>query len=322
MRMKRLVLSGVLACAALVVTGCRGNQAIGGAGGASGTGDVPSSDMATASAKTYMKTTVAAMRMMASAHIDVELDGVISLGVTSSSKSPKIFVQDAGGGDFSAVVVHCQSGSTSHPCTLATANALHGIQDGRVINIQGTYSKSKSGFETVYVDSVTDVGPGKMPSPTSVTLADVARGANNTKLWFQYVSVSMGTTTLKGYDWSPAEFKYTGGSGGCPAMFGWGMVPSTSADSIGSACNATTQPASAVSGMPPADEYFIGTDFYDGFTYSSDCACAGMFKDTLIAATNTVSGKLTGILIGDVPYMQTTSYQYIAPKSNSDITIQ
>jgi hypothetical protein len=327
--MKRLVLSGMLACAGLIVAGCRGNQGAGGggSGGTGGGGGAGSGgglgDMATAPTKMYMKTTIATMRMPMSAHADVELDGVVSLGVTPSKASPKIFVQDAAGGDFTAIMGRCETSSMTHICTMATATIVSGIQDGRLVNIKGTYSKSKSGFETLYIDSIEDMGAGTVPAPATVTLADIARTANNPKYWFQRVTVDMGTTTLKGFDWSPAEFKYTAGTGGCPAMFGWGLVPSTSTDTVGAACDTTnTQPATAVSAMPPADEYLIGTDFYKGFTYSTDCACAGKYKDTVFTAANTVSGKLNGVLIGDVPYMQTTVYQYLAPKANSDITLQ
>jgi hypothetical protein len=316
----------MLACAGLIVVGCRGNQAIGGGAGAGGSGGgggaAGGEDMGPA-AKNYMKTSIASMRAPASAHTDVELDGVIAIAKTPSKTSPKIFVQDAGGGDFTAILARCETSSMTHPCTMATAMIVGGIQDGRSVTIKGTYSKSKSGFETLYIDSISDDSAGTMPAPAAVSLADVGRSANNPKYWFQRVTVNMGATTLKGFDWSPAEFRYTAGTGGCPAMFGWGMVPSTSSDTAGSACGAmNTQPATAVSGTPPTDEILIGTDFYVGFTYSSDCACAGKYKDTIVAPGNTVSGNLAGVLIGDVPYMQTTVYQYIAPKANGDITIQ
>jgi hypothetical protein len=327
--MKRLVLSGMIACAGLIVAGCRGNQGSGGGGGNGGSGGGGGGgsgggmgDMATAQ-KTYTKTTIAMMRTPASAHQDVELDGVISLGITPSTKSPKIFVQDAAGGDFSAIMARCETSSMTHPCTMATASTVAGIQDGRTVTIQGTYSKSKNGFEALYIDNIMDTGAGTMPAPATVTLADIGRSANNPKYWFQRITVDMGTVTLKGFDWSPAEFKYTAGTGGCPAEFGWGMVPSTSTDTVGSACSAANaQPATAVTGMPPADEVLIGTDFYKGFTYSTDCACAAKYKDTVVTAANTMSGKINGVLIGDVPYMQTTVYQYVAPKANADVTLQ
>jgi hypothetical protein len=319
----------MLACAGLIAAGCRGSQGAGGggAGGTGGGGGAGSGggtgDMAGPVAKSYMKTTIAAMRAPASAHTDVELDGVISIAKTPSKGSPKIFVQDAAGGDFSAIIARCETTSMTHPCTMATATTIGNIQDGRSLTVKGTYSKSKSGFETLYIDSISDDAAGAMPAPAQVSLADVSRSANNPKYWFQRVTVNMGATTLKGYDWSPAEFRYTAGTGGCPAMFGWGMVPSTSTDTAGAACDATNmQPATAVSGMPPTDEVLIGTDFYVGFTFSSDCACAGKYKDTVVSAANTVSGSLAGVLVGDVPYMQTTVYQYIAPKANADITIK
>jgi hypothetical protein len=65
----------------------------------------------------------------------------------------------------------------------------------------------------------------------------------------------------------------------------------------------------------------IGTDFYKGFTFSSDCACAAMYHDTLVSGANTMNGSVSGILVGDVPYMMTTVYQYVAPQANADITM-
>jgi hypothetical protein len=45
-----------------------------------------------------------------------------------------------------------------------------------------------------------------------------------------------------------------------------------------------------------------------------------MYQDTLLTAANTLTGTVGGILIGDAPFMQTTVFQYLAPKSSADAT--
>ena len=100
------------------------------------------------------------------------------------------------------------------------------------------------------------------------------------------------------------------------------MVPSTSSDTVGAACNGTTQPPTAVTGSAPADELLVGNDFYTMFSYSTDCACAAKQQETLLTATNTLTGVIGGILIGGTVFgsAPTVVYQYLAPKSTADAT--
>ncbi len=69
---------------------------------------------------------------------------------------------------------------------------------------------------------------------------------------------------------------------------------------------------------PNPAEVLIGTDFFKGFTVTSDCRCAKMFNDMEPGSNSTLSGTVSGILIFDVPFMMTTGYQYLAPKTNAD----
>lgn len=131
--------------------------------------------------------------------------------------------------------------------------------------------------------------------------------------------VDLGASTLKMYDFSPAEFHFTPtNASGCPSYLGWGMVPSTSSDVAGGACNGTSQPPTAVTGSAPADELLVGNDFYTTFSDTTDCACAAKEQETLLTATSTLGGVIGGILIGDTPFGQMTPYQYLAPKSTAD----
>ena len=291
-----------------------GGGGAGGGGGSGGGGGAPG-DMATG--KSYQRSTVAAMRQGAPG--DFELDNVISIARTASTYSPRLYVQDAAGGDFSAIVTHCSSTSVSHPCAVASTVAT--IADGTRLTVRGTYVKGKYGDENFYIDEVTTSGSATMPAPVTAQLADLSRNADKTAWWFQRVRVDLGAATLKLYDFSPIEFKYIA-SGGmpCPAYLGWGMVPSTSSDTVGAACSGTTQPVSPAAGGAPADELLVGNDFYTTFGYSTDCACAAQEQETLLTATNTLGGVIGGILIGDIPFGQTTPYQYLAPKSTADAT--
>jgi hypothetical protein len=292
--------------------GSGGSGGFGGGGGSGGGSGGP--DMM---GKLYQHATVKQMRQGASG--DFVLTGVVSIGLTPSMSAPRLFFQDAGGGDFSAMVGKCSLGSPSRPCPQSTLTTILSIADGHTLSINGTYVKATNGFEQFYIDTVTDNGVGTMPAATVAQLGDIARNANTAKWWFQRVTVDLGAGLLKMYDFSPIEMKYSSPTGAvCPAYFGWGMVPSTSSDVVGGACNATTQPPTAVTGTAPSDEVIIGTDFYRSFTYSADCACAGGAQATLATGASTFTGVIGGILIGDSVYQGTTLYQYLAPKSTSD----
>ncbi|HEX6839812.1 MAG TPA: hypothetical protein VF334_24725, partial [Polyangia bacterium] len=189
--------------------------------------------------------------------------------------------------------------------------------------VRGTYLKNSGGGELFYLDDVTTGGAAQLPAPVTAQLADLSRNANTKKWWFQRVRVDLGMSTLKMYDFSPAEFKFTSSSGAvCPAWFGWGMVPSSSSDTVGGACSGTTQPSTAVTGTAPADELLVSNDFYTLFSYSTDCACAAAERETLLTATNTLTGVIGGILIGDTVFGSSpvVVYQYLAPKSTADAT--
>jgi hypothetical protein len=266
---------------------------------------------------TFTKTTIAAMRAGKSGCY--ELDTVVSIGTTPSTKSPTLYVQDAAGGDLSAIVAKCSSTSTAHPCTVASSVAA--IADGRSVTITGDYVKSKtSGIEDFYVTSITDLAAATAPAPGLATLAEVARGAKTTRLWYQKVSVTLAAPeTLKMYDWTPAELAYAGATK-CPYQFGFGMLPSAVTATAGMACSGTTSQPAGVS-MPDAAEILVGTDFYKTFLVTSDCRCNATFKVKTPTATSAVTGTFSGILNFDVPSGATTGYQFVMPKADADFPI-
>jgi hypothetical protein len=270
----------------------------------------------------YSKSTIAAMRQNAAGCY--ELDDVVTIAVTpttASGKSANIYAQDAAGGAYSAEHFGCSSSSTSHPCSVLTTAKSNIV--GRSVTITGLFIKSSAangGFEEFYIDNITDNAAGTVPAPTAVTLANIERGGNVPADWFQIVTTTIAATdTLQPFDWTPPEFT---GTGTC-SQYGFGMLPKSATGTATAACPAsgTTQPAGQAA--VNAAEVLVGTDFYDGFTYTSDCACGPATYPTalLLTTTTTVVGAITVLLNYDVPYMMTTGYQFIDPITNANFPL-
>jgi len=192
---------------------------------------------------------------------------------------------------------------------------------GRSVTIQGTYIKSKSTcYESFYIDSITDNGAGTVPAGVTATLADISRSGTNKGISFQHVTTTIaGNDPLVMYDWTPAEFVYQGATK-CPYQFGFGMIPQSANATATAACtNTTSQPPGQTT--PSSAEVLIGTDFYTGFTVSSDCQCAATFTDKEPTTTSQVKQSISGMLVFDVPFGATTGYYYIAPLSNTDANV-
>ena len=266
----------------------------------------------------YASSTVAAMRM--GTHTGCFELNTVTIGTTPSTKNPDLFIQDPAGGDFSAIMTKCESTSTTHPCSVAATVAA--LPDGHSVTVKGTYIKTASTtFEEFFIDSVTDNGAATAPAPAAATLAQIERGSTATNLRFQHVTLTIAAAdTLKMYDFSPSEFADTSATS-CPYQDGFGMIPtSVTGVADGAACaGSAAQPAGQTT--PNAAEVLIGTDFYSGFTLSSDCRCAKTFTDMEPSATSTLVGAIGGILVFDVPFNGTTGYYYLDPKVAADAPI-
>ncbi|MDB4967446.1 MAG: hypothetical protein JWN44_3135 [Myxococcales bacterium] len=320
----RTVSMFALACAALTA-GCRDNGTLqpadlSGTGGG-GDGGTAGGDMATGGTKTYTMATVAAMRQGAPG--DYQLTDVVAIGLTPSSTSPHLFVQDAGGGDYTAIKTNCSSTSTSHPCQVSST--VKTVALGHKVTVKGTFIKSSTangGTEDFYIDSITDNGAGTAPATATVMLADVIKGNGTAmkKLWFQHVTV-MNPGTLVAYDLSPPELAFSGATK-CPYQLGFAVAPmgTTGAAAALSCADATTQPATATA--PDAAEIYIGTDFFKDFNVASDCRCTAMFHDKEVTATSTATA-LSGILVYDTVFgsMPVKSYLYVSPLNTTDLAL-
>jgi len=270
----------------------------------------PTADLAGGS---YTVSTVAAMRQGGKPG-RYSLTAIVT-AKTPSTKAPKIFVQDAGGGDFSAMLAQCSSGTT-HPCSVTSL--VSGTMVGNEVTVTGTYIKAglaKGGSESFYIEGFTDGAAGTIPAPTALAATDVARGGGKTANWFQHVTFTI-SDTWKMYDWSPGEFVFTGATA-CPYQTGFAMIPtSVSGATATAACSGTTaQPAGQLT--PPATEILISTEFYTAFTTSSDCRCAAKFSDKEPSATTTLTGAVEGFLLYDTAQGSTTGYQMFAPLSTA-----
>ena len=279
-------------------------------------------DMASAGCNgNYPVSTIAAARQGASHYACYELDNVITLAVTpvsSAGHSVTIHVQDALGGDYSAVKLSCSTTSSSHPCT--AFSMAKNILAGRKVTVQGIYVQAKSGFETFEIDSITDGGAGTAPMPAPLAEVDLERGATMSMggkpmaaYWFQVVSTTISDKLLM-FDWSVPEFHGTSGS--CP-WYGFGMIPTSAGASAGPACSGMTQPA--LSTTVNAKEVLISTDYYGGFTFTSDCTCGPMYSQPVPTAGQGVTGAVKGLLDYDVA---TAGYQYLAPLANADFMVK
>jgi len=279
--------------------------------------------------KSYTMSSIAAMRQAAKSG-NFELDNVVAIAIHTSKSSPKLYVQDAAGGGYSAIVSDCSASSMTHPCSQGTA--VNAIAIGHSVTLQGTYVKAgatKGNYETFYIDTVMDNGAAAaMPPVATLMLTDIERNGTNAANWFQKVSVNIATAdALKMYDWTPAEFVYAMGAATCkpPYQFGFGMLPQSvpaPTSPAGAACSGTTAQPTGVA-TPDAHEVLFGTDFYTaGWTYSSDCRCAATNNDTLVTSSMSLSGTLKGILVYTTVYMTGTGYQYLAPQAKSDAMIQ
>ena len=266
----------------------------------------------------YTMSTIAAMRM-GTATGCFKLTNVVSLGTTPSKTTPQIFVQDAGGGDFSAMLTKCSSTSTTHPCTFATQAAA--IADGHSVTITGTYIKTAATtFEEFFIDGITDNGAATAPAPATATLAQIERSSTATNLRFQRVTVTIGQAdALKMYDWTPSEFANTSATA-CTYQYGFGMLPSSATGTAAAACSSGTAQPNGQAAIN-AKEVLIGTDFYKTYTVSSDCRCAKMFTDMEPSATSTLVGTVSGLLSFDVPFGATVGYYYLDPKVMADAPI-
>lgn len=240
-----------------------------------------------------------------------ELDDVISIAAEpGSAAAARLYVQDSGGGNYSAMQIGCDA--STHPC----AANYSAITVGRDLMVTGTYAKSSAGLETFAIDSITNKSSGAVPSAATTTLASIESNSTSLALVFQKVTVSVAAVdALRIYDFTPAQFVVTGASA-CPYQTGFGMLPTSATGGIpsGACTSGTAQPVGAAN--PSASEVLIDTRFTPTYDVSSDCRCASSASDKEPTTTSTLSGSVSGILLFGVH--GATGFIAIAPTTTSD----
>jgi hypothetical protein len=271
------------------------------------------------SCSTYATSTIAAMRT-AGVSGCFKLSDVVSIGLAPSATAPRLFVQDLSGGDYSAMMTTCATAGSTHPC--AVASSVSAITDGRSVSVTGSYVMSTAThFEQFFVDGITDNGAATPPAPAGATLAQIERASMSYNLAFQHVTLTVSNAnTLQMYDFTPSELVYAGAAA-CPYQAGFGMIPkSVVGVTAGAACSSgSAQPAGQ--SAPNGAEVLIGTDFYTGYTVSSDCRCAKMFSDLEPVAISTLGGTLGGMLVSSLASGASAGFFYLAPKTASDAPV-
>jgi hypothetical protein len=310
-----------VAFACVLLAGCRDDSPPPSQADLSMTGDMATSgggdggavgDMAKGTTpKNYKASTVAAMRQAGKTG-DFELDHVTAIGLTPSKASPKLVVQDATGGDFSAMLTQC----SAKKCTVQST--VSAVALGHSVTVKGTYFKTTAtGAEDFNVDTITDEGVASVTpeAPLVLTETDIKRGANVPAKTYRKATVTP-SEDLVMYSWSPVDLTFSGTWPGCstaPLEFGFSMAPKSAALTAGKACTVkTSQPVAADANDA---EILIGTDFYKDFKVSSDCQCSGTNKNSVPTADTVwpATMPMTGILFFDVRSGATVGHLYFSP---------
>jgi hypothetical protein len=264
--------------------------------------------------ESYVDATIAELRTAGGSGC-FELKDVVVVARTPSPTTPRLYLQERAGGDFSALMAKC-SETGKHPCSREAAQSLGTVLKGAIVTVRGYYHQgSRSGFEELYIDSATDSGYlAEPPLPIALEPADVAKTARHPEAWFQNVSIVVpaGDPWLIA-DLSPRELAL---GPECPRWAGFAMTPASRGAPAAMDCVNGENPPPAVSGVDVADgQILIGRQFYDGFWASSDCACALEHKQHLISSFSTLVGPVSGVLI--LEQMQGVTVQMLEPLSRA-----
>ena len=276
---------------------------------------------ATATCTAYASKSIADMRA-APVRGCFELPHVGLVARTDSASEPRLYVQDANGGDFSAILAKCSS-AAQHKCAPAVAAKLKTLVDtsatGAQITLRGFYEYgSVTGFEELYIEDILDeCATLPRPAPIALTVADVTRDARSKAKWFRRATINIGPQDpLVMYDFSPPELALAQPQ--CPNWEGFAMIPQSAGVAAATGCAGATNPAGRAA---EAREVLFGRQFFNQFLFSSDCGCAGT-KQKLMTATNTVSGTVTGYLLLEQDKGSTKPYQLFEPAADKAFPVK
>jgi hypothetical protein len=300
-----------------------GGSAAGGSAGAAATGGCGQQTKgATRACTKYAPSTIEAMRTAQTSGC-FELGGVGLIARTDSPSEPRLYVQDEGGADFSAILAKCAA-SASHACSTSVRAKIPQLYDtmdeGAQLTLQGYYlNGGVTGFEQFYIeDIIDDCKKLARPAPIDIAVSDIGRDARLPAKWFQRANVTIPKADpLVMYDYSPADLNLSAPS--CPDFAGFAMVPKSQATSEPDACNGKTNPAARA--LDPK-EVLIGRHFFNQFLFGADCACVQGTGEILVQPTSSVSGTVRGYLILEVDKGSTNPYQVFEPAADQTFPLK
>ena len=239
-----------------------------------------------------------------------ELAHIGLIARTDSPSEPRLYVQDAGGADFSAILAKCAASAT-HACSTTVRAKIPQLYDtlekGAQLTLQGYYlNGGVTGFEQFYIEDIVDeCKTVARPAPIQIAAADIGREARVPAQWFQRADVKIpANDPLVMYDFSPSDLNLAAPS--CPDFAGFAMVPQSQGTTAPMACSGTTNPAARA--LDPK-MVLIGRHFFNQFLFGADCACVQGTGEVLVKPTSTVSGTVRGYLILEVDKGSTNPYQ-------------
>jgi hypothetical protein len=262
------------------VIACRAAGPSGGGGGGPGSGD-DTVDSPPAGGQT-----VKSIRMNQPTNGDmVTLQGVIVTARVTSKKYGKVWVQDAGGGEYSGIQVFCNYGGTTPSCTMTQAQ-IDGLAIGAIVDVTGKFdsfllSTAPAGaMPNLEIDSPTITATGQMGTPTTIDVpaATIARDQ----------LASPAAEPYKG-----AYVHVTGGSA---------MVSSTTPMEFATTCTDKSTPAqtgTTYDGFETSgggQTLAIGLGFYKTVTYCLPCTGVAMPYPCANPVTNQTFTSIAGIV--------------------------
>jgi len=130
-----------------------------------------------------MATTIKAIRMnQPTDGTMVTLQNVVVTGHVTSKKYGHVWVQDAGGGQYSGIQLYCNYGGTTPSCTMTQAQ-IDALSVGSVVNVTGTFksfllSTAPAGAQPnleIDAPAITMTGQSMTPVAIAVDAATVAK---------------------------------------------------------------------------------------------------------------------------------------------------
>jgi hypothetical protein len=254
-------------------------------------------------------TTIKAIRMNQPANETmVTLQNVVVTAHVSSKKYGHVWVQDAGGGEYTGIQLFCNYGGTSPNCSMTQAQ-IDGLTIGAVVNVTGSFDNFLLGTApagaqaNLELDAPTITATGQSGTATTVDVAPavVAKDQLAMPAALAYAGSYIHVT---GTSFPVSSIKATEFATTCTDM------------SMPAQTGATYDGFEATGGSAALA---IGLTFYDNVTYCLPCTGVAMPYACANAVTTQTFTSVSGIV---EPEYNTNGQVYlqISPTQDSDLT--